>query len=66
MKIKENNLKKKITYGQNDLSLFGLNMVGLQQLVVLVDIVVGMGVVMVGGDGVVVVVGVREGVCCCC
>ena len=41
-------------------------MVGLRQLVVLVDMVVGMGVVTAGGDRVVVVVGVREGICHCC
>ena len=34
----------------------GPNVVGLQRLVVLVNVQVGMGVVMAGGDGVVVVV----------
>ena len=63
MKIKENNLRKKITYGLNDDSLIGLDVVGLWQLVVLVDMVVGVGVMMAGGDGVMVVVGVREGIC---
>ena len=58
-----------VLYGSASLHLwpkcrsFGLNAVGLQQFVVLVDMVVGMGVMMAGGDGVVVVVGVREGVC---
>ena len=56
-------MKKKIYYGPNDGRLFGLDVVGLQQLVVLVNMVVGVGVVTAGGDGVVVVVGVREGVC---
>ena len=65
MKIKENNLKKK-TYGPNDNRSFGLYVVGLWQLVVLVDMIVGVGVVMAGGDRVVVVVGVREGICHCC
>ena len=36
-------------------------MVGLRQLVALVNVGVGMGAVTAGGDGVVVVVGVREG-----
>ena len=58
--MKENNLKKKNTYGPNDLSLFGLNVVDLWQLVVLVNMVVGMGVMTAGGDGVVAVVGVCE------
>ena len=38
-------------------------MVGLQWLVVLVNVGVGMGVVTASGDGVVVVVEVREGHC---
>ena len=63
MKIKENNLRKKITYGLNDDRSIGLDVVGLQQLVVLVDMVVGVGVMMAGGDGVVVVVGVSKGIC---
>ena len=52
-------LKKKITMAQ---TMAG-RLVGLRQLVVLVDMVVGVGVVTAGGDRVAVVVGVREGIC---
>jgi hypothetical protein len=61
LKIEEKNLKKKhYLRPKRPLSSFGLDVVGLRQLVALVDVGVGVGVVTAGGDGVVVVVGVRE------
>jgi hypothetical protein len=54
LKSKEKNLK--YLGLKQPLSSFGLVVVGLQRLVALVDVGVGMGIVTAGGDGVVVVV----------
>jgi hypothetical protein len=56
LKSKEKKLKKNYLGPKQPLSLFGPDGVGLQQFVVLVDVGMGVRGVMMGGDGVVVVV----------